>query len=80
MRGYAEEDAEMRAGDRVEVTVTTNCAARSDQGTLIELRGWNFEFGKRINRWAVVWIDRCANGRPTNRGISISDRMLRRIA
>jgi len=50
-------------------------AQAGDEGVVIEQRGWNMEFGRRISRYVHVWID-TRDGKPYRRNISIDSRLL----
>lgn len=61
----------MQIGQRVRVTATGALAAKDETGTVTELRGYNYEHGKRIAQYVTVWIDHTPDGSPTRRVIPL---------
>ena len=47
-----------RIGTKVRFTHDTNQASKDTIGTIVELRGWDFDLGKKIQRWVGVWVER----------------------
>ena len=47
-----------KTGTRVKFTENTIMAAKGDTGTIHELRGYNFENGKKASRYVFVWVTR----------------------
>ena len=47
-----------RIGTKVKFTKNTDMAAKGDVGIINELRGYNFDGGKKIGRFVMVWVTR----------------------
>ena len=68
-----------RLGTKVRITKNIDQAAQDTEGTIIELRGYNYDRKKIVGRYVQVWATETPDGIKSQKNISCTTEVLEEI-